>query len=168
MQRIDELHLQHPFMGARQLKHELLNAGIDVGRHHIRALVQRLDIAAQCPQPGTSKAVPGHKIYPNLLHHIAITRSNQVWALDTTCIPRKHGFVYLTAVVDVASRRALAHKTATTLEAHHAVEIIKQAFVRFGIPEIVNTDQGSQFTAEELTGAVLKHGTKLSMDGRGK
>ena len=167
MRRIDELHLQHPFMGARQLKRELLKEDIDVGRCHIRTLMQRLDIEAQCPQPGTSKAAPGHKIYPYLLRCIAITRANQVWALDTTYIPMERGFVYLTAVVDVASRRVLAHKTATTLEAHHAVEIIEQAFARFGVPEIVNTDQGSQFTAEEFTQAVLGRGAKLSMDGRG-
>ncbi len=79
----------------------------------------------------------------------------------------ERGFVYLTAVVDVASRRVLAHKTATTLEAHHAVEIIEQAFAKFGILEIVNTDQGSQFTAEEFTRAVLGRGARLSMDGRG-
>ena len=167
MRRIDELHLQHPFMGARQLKRELLKEGIDVGRRHTRTLMRRLDIQAQCPQPGTSLPAPGHKIYPYLLRCIAITRANQVWALDTTYIPMAHGFVYLTAVVDVASRRVLAHKTATTLEAHHAVEIIEQAFARFGIPEIVNTDQGSQFTAEEFTSAVLGRGIKLSMDGRG-
>ena len=77
------------------------------------------------------------------------------------------GFVYLTAVIDVASRRVLAHKTATTLEACHAVEIIEQAFTKFGTPEIVNTDQGSQFTASEFANTVLKRGAKLSMDGRG-
>ena len=167
MRRIDELHLQHPFMGARQLIRELAKEGIKVGRRHIRTLMQRLDIQAQCPQPGTSKPAPGHKIYPYLLRCIAITFANQVWALDTTYIPMAHGFVYLTAVVDVASRRVLAHKTATTLEAHHAVEIIEQAFARFGIPEIVNTDQGSQFTAEEFTRAVLGSGARLSMDGCG-
>ena len=167
MRRIDELHLAHPFMGARQLKRELLKAGIDVGRCHIRTLMQRLDIQAQCPQPGTSKSAPGHKIYPYLLRQLSITRANQVWALDTTYIPMERGFVYLSAVVDVASRRVLAHKTATTLEAHHAVEIIEEAFARFGIPEIVNTDQGSQFTAEEFTSVVLGRGAKLSMDGRG-
>ena len=167
MRRIDELHLAHPFMGARQLKRELLKAGIDVGRCHIRTLMQRLDIQAQCPQPGTSKSAPGHKIYPYLLRQLSITRANQVWALDTTYIPMERGFVYLTAVVDVASRRVLAHKTATTLETHHAVEIIEEAFARFGIPEIVNTDQGSQFTAEEFTSVVLGRGAKLSMDGRG-
>jgi putative transposase len=167
MRRIDELHLQHPFMGARQLKRELAKAGIDAGRCHITTLMQRLDIAAQYPQPGTSKPAPGHNIYPYLLRGIAITRANQVWALDTTYIPMEHGFVYLTAVVDVASRRVLAHKTATTLEAHHAVDIIERAFKQYGVPEIVNTDQGSQFTAEEFTHAVLPGGAKLSMDDRG-
>jgi putative transposase len=167
MRRIDELHLAHPFMGARQLKRELAKAGIEVGRCHIRTLMQRLDTAAQCPQPGTSKPAPGHTIYPYLLRQLAITYLNQVWALDTTYIPMQQGFVYLTAVVDVASRRVLAHKTATTLEAHHAIEIIEQAFAKFGLPDIVKTDQGSQFTAEEFTRAVLDKGVKLSMDGRG-
>ena len=94
-------------------------------------------------------------------------RANQVWALDTTYIPMAKGFVYLTAVVDVASRRVLTHKVAITLEACHAREIIEEAFAKFGKPEIVNTDQGSQFTAEEFTMAVLKQGCKLSMDGKG-
>ncbi len=79
----------------------------------------------------------------------------------------QHGFVYLTAVVDVASRRVLSHKLATTLEAYHAVEIIEAAFAKYGTPEIVNTDQGSQFTAIEFTDAVLNRGCQLSMDGRG-
>jgi putative transposase len=77
------------------------------------------------------------------------------------------GFVYLTEVVDVASRRVLAHKVAITLEACHACEVIEQAFARFGVPEIVNTDQGSQFTADDFTKAVLSRGCRLSMDGKG-
>ncbi len=93
--------------------------------------------------------------------------ANQVWALDTTYIPMARGFVYLIAVVDMASRKVLAHKTAITLGAIHAKEVIEQAFARWGIPEIVNTDQGSQFTAEEFINAVLAKGCKLSMDGRG-
>ena len=167
MRRIDELHLVHPFMGARMLMRELRKEGIDIGRCHVRTLMQRLDIDALCPQPGTSKARPGHKIYPYLLRNVTVTCSNQVWALDTTYIPMAHGFVYLTAVVDVASRRVLTHKLATTLEAYHAVEIIEQAFARYGTPEFVNTDQGSQFTAEEFTQAVLDRHCKLSMDGKG-
>jgi putative transposase len=167
MRRIDELHLEHPFMGARQLRRQLDGEGIHAGRRHIGTLMRRMGIEALAPQPGTSQAAPGHKVYPYLLRKLAITRANQVWALDTTYIPMARGFVYLTAVVDVTSRRVLAHKVAITLEACHAKEIIEQAFARYGTPEIVNTDQGSQFTAEEFTDAVLKRGCKLSMDGRG-
>ena len=167
MRRIDELHLEHPFMGARMLRRMLQREGVTVGRRHVATLMQRMDIEALCPQPGTSKAHPGHKIYPYLLRKLSITRSNQVWALDTTYIPMARGFVYLTAVVDVASRKVLAHKVAITLEACHAKEVIEQAFLRHGTPEIVNTDQGSQFTATEFTDVVLAKGCKLSMDGRG-
>lgn len=167
MRRLDELHLKHPFMGARMLRRQLKSEGIQVGRRHVRTLMLRMGMAALCPQPGTSKRHPAHQIYPYLLRQLAITRANQVWALDTTYIPMARGFVYLTAVVDVASRMVLAHKVAITMEACHAKEIIEQAFARFGVPEIVNTDQGSQFTAEEFTKAVLDGGCKLSMDGRG-
>ncbi len=167
MRQIDELHLEHPFMGARMLRRQLVRAGIRVGRRHVATLMCRMGIEALTPQPGTSKAQPGHKIYPYLLRKLAIVRANQVWALDTTYIPMTRGFVYLTAVVDVASRRVLAHKVAITLEACHAKEIIEQAFARYGTPEIVNTDQGSQFTATDFTDVVLAKGCKLSMDGRG-
>ena len=167
MRRMDELHLEHPFMGARMLRRMLRREGSMVGRRHVATLMQRMGIEALCPQPGTSKATPGHKIYPYLLRKLAITRSNQVWALDTTYIPMARGFVYLTAVVDVASRKVLAHKVAITLEACHATEVIEQALLRHGTPEIVNTDQGSQFTATQFTDVVLAKGCKLSMDGRG-
>ena len=167
MRRIDELHLEHPYMGARMLRCVLVRQGIKVGRRHVGTLMQRMGIEALCPQPGTSKAAPGHKIYPYLLRKLAITQSNQVWALDTTYIPMARGFVYLTAVVDVASRKVLAHKVAITLEACHAREVIEQALMRYGTPDIVNTDQGSQFTATEFTDVVLAKGCKLSMDGRG-
>jgi len=167
MRRLDELHLEHPFMGARMLRDQLARQGIHTGRRHIRTLMLRMGIEALTPQPGTSKRAPGHKVYPYLLRKLAITRANQVWALDTTYIPMARGFVYLTAVVDVASRKVLAHKVAITLETVHAKEVIEQAFSRYGTPEIVNTDQGSQFTAIEFTDTVLAHGCKLSMDGRG-
>ena len=167
MRRIDALHLDHPFMGARMLRRMLWREGLAVGRRHVATLMCRMGIEALCPQPGTSKANPGHKIYPYLLRKLAIIRSNQVWALDTTYIPMARGFVYLTAVVDVASRKVLAHKVAITLEACHAKDVIELALLRHGTPEIVNTDQGSQFTATEFTDVVLAQGCKLSMDGRG-
>ena len=141
MRRIDELHLEHPFMGARMLRRVLARQGIFVGRRHLGTLMARMGIQALCPQPGTSQRHRQHKVYPYLLRKVAIGRANQVWALDTTYIPMARGFVYLTAVVDVASRKVLAHKVAITLEACHAREILEQAFARHGVPEIVNTDQ---------------------------
>ncbi len=167
MRRIDELHLEHPFMGARMLRRQLQRKGMALGRRHIATLMKRMGIEALAPQPGTSKRAPGHKIYPYLLCKLAVERSNQIWALDTTYIPMARGFVYLTAVMDVASRRVLAHKGAITLEACHARDVIETALARWGTPEIVNTDQGSQFTTTEVTEVVLGKGCKLSMGGRG-
>jgi len=167
MRRIDELHLEHPFMGARMLRDQLNRAGSDVGRKRIGTLMKRMGIEALYRKPNTSKKQPGHKIYPYLLRGLAIDRANQVWALDTTYIPMVKGFVYLTAVVDWASRKVLAVKVAITLEACHAVDVLQEAFNRHGRPEIINTDQGSQFTADEFVKAVEDRGCRLSMDGRG-
>ena len=167
MNAIDKLHLDFPFMGARQLRRELLKLNHEVGRLHVRTLMRKMDISAVAPQPGTSQRNPQHKVFPYLLRKLVINRSDQVWALDTTYIRMARGFVYLTAVVDVYSRRILAHRTAITLEACHAVDALEEAYNRFGKPEIVNTDQGSQFTAQDFVDAVLGNGVKLSMDGRG-
>jgi putative transposase len=167
MNAIDRLHLDFPFMGSRQLCRALLKQGHEVGRLHVRSLMRKMGISALAPQPGTSKRNPKHKVFPYLLRKLVINRGNQVWALDTTYIRMARGFVYLTAVVDVYSRRILAHRTAITLEAVHAVDALEEAYARFGRPDIVNTDQGSQFTAQEFVDAVIDNGVKLSMDGRG-
>jgi putative transposase len=167
MHRLDELHLEHPFMGARMLRDQLNRSGIQVGRRRVGTLMKRMGIAALYRQPGTSKKHPGHTIYPYLLRGMTINRANQVWALDTTSIRMARGFVYLTAVVDWASRKVLASKIAITLEACHAVDVLQEAFNRHGTPEIINTDQGSQYTAEVFVQAVKDRGCKLSMDGRG-
>ena len=167
MRQIDELHLEHPFMGARELVRQLRRLGLEVGRLHVLTLMLRMGLRAMAPQPGSSKPAPGHKVYPYLLRNVAVVRANQVWALDTTYIPMRQGFVYLTAIVDVATRRVMAYKVAITLEACHAKEIMQEALARYGVPEIVNTDQGSQFTAQDFTDVVLGSGAKLSMDGRG-
>jgi putative transposase len=145
MRRIDELHLEHPLMGARMLREQLNRSGVAVGRKHVGSLRARMGIAALYRKLGTSKKHPGHKVYSYLLRGLLIERSNQVWALHTTYIPMAKGFVYLTAVVDWASRKVLASKIAITLEACHAVDVLQKAFRRHGTPEIVNTDQGSQF-----------------------
>ena len=167
MRSIDELHLEYPFMGARQLSRQMARQGLKVGRLHVRTLMIKMGIEALAPQPGTSKRHPQNKVYPYLLRRLAIERSNQVWALDTTYIPMARGFVYLTAVVDVYSRRILAHRVAITLEALHAADVLREALAHFGKPEIVNTDQGSQFTADDFVDVVHDSGAKLSMDGKG-
>ena len=154
-------------MGARMLRDQLNRGGVDVGRKHVGTLMKRMGIEALYRKPGTSKKHPGHKVYPYLLRGLTINRANQVWALDTTYIPMARGFVYLTAVVDWASRKVLAAKIAITLEACHAVDVLEKAFNRHGTPEIINTDQGSQFTAEEFVQVVKNRGCSLSMDGRG-
>ena len=167
MRLIDELHLKYPFMGARQLSRELAKLGQKAGRLHVRTLMKRMGIEALAPQPGTSERNPQHKVDPYLLRKLPIVRSNQVWAMDTTYIRMAHGFVYLTAVVDGYSRRILAHRVAVTMEALHAKEALQEALSRYGSPEIVNTDQGAQFTAQVFVDTVLDSKAKLSMGGRG-
>ncbi|WP_394335868.1 IS3 family transposase [Burkholderia savannae] len=167
MRRIDELHMEFPFAGARMLARLLRREGYEVGRRRVRTLMKRMGVEALYCKPNTSRRNAQHKIWPYLLRGMKIARANQAWALDTTYIPMARGFVYLTAVVDWSSRKVLSHRVAITLEAVHAVEALEEAFARYGLPDIVNTDQGSQFTAGAFTEAVLGRGVRLSMDGKG-
>jgi putative transposase len=167
MRRLDELHLEFPFAGARMLVRLLKRESVQVGRKHVGTLMKRIGIEALYCKPNTSRRHAKHKIWPYLLRGMPINRANQVWALDTSYIPMARGFVYLTAVVDWASRKVLAHRVAITMEAMNAVEALEEAFAKYGQPEIVNTDQGSQFTATDFTDAVLRRGIRLSMDGKG-
>ncbi|MFL9946052.1 IS3 family transposase [Paraburkholderia agricolaris] len=167
MRRIDELHMEFPFAGARMLARLLRREGHEIGRRRVRTLMKRMGIEALYCKPNTSRRSAQHKVWPYLLRGMTINRANQVWALDTSYIPMARGFVYLTAVVDWASRKVLAHRVAITMEAMHAVEALEEAFAKHGQPEIVNTDQGSQFTATVFTEAVLSRGISLSMDGKG-
>ncbi|MDN7742391.1 IS3 family transposase [Burkholderia cenocepacia] len=167
MRRIDVLHLEFPFAGARMLARLLRRQGHAVGRRRVRTLMKRMGVEALYCKPNTSRRNAQHKVWPYLLRGMKIDRANQVWALDTTYIPMARGFVYLTAVVDWASRKILAHRVAITLEATHAVEVLEEAFARYGLPDIVNTDQGSQFTAGAFTDAVLGRQVRVSMDGKG-
>ncbi|MFG7215361.1 IS3 family transposase, partial [Burkholderia pseudomallei] len=167
MRRIDELHMEFPFAGARMLARLLRREGYEVGRRRVRTLMKRMGVEALYCKPNTSRRNAQHKIWPYLLRGMKIARANQAWALDTTYIPMARGFVYLTAVVDWSSRKVLSHRVAITLEAVHAVEALEEAFARYGQPDIVNTDQGSQFTANAFTEAVLGRGIRLSMDGKG-
>ena len=167
MNAIDKLHMDFPFMGARMLRNQLNRQGLNGGRRHVRTLMRRMGIHAIYRKPkNTSANNPEHKVYPYLLRGMNIT-ANQVWALDTTYIPMARGFVYLTAVIDWATRKVLAHKVAITLEACHAIDVLNEAFAKYDAPQIVNTDQGSQFTAHDFVQTVKDNNCQISMDGRG-
>ena len=132
MRRIDELHLEHPFAGTRMLMRLLRREGLMIGRKHVGTLMRRMGIEALYRKPNTSRRHAAHKIWPYLLRDRKIERSNQVFALDTTYIPMARGFVYLTAVIDWATPRVLAHRVAITLEAEHAVAALEEAFAKYG------------------------------------
>jgi putative transposase len=168
MRRVDELHLELPFAGSRMLR-DLLNAeGFAVGRRHVATLMRRMGIEALYRKPNTSKKHPRHPVFPYLLRGLDVDRANQVWAMDITYIPMARGFVFLTAVLDWHSRRVLAHRLSITMEADFCVEALQEAIARYGKPQIMNTDQGSQFTGAEFIGELHKHGIEISMDGRGQ
>ena len=166
MRRIEELHLNYPFAGARMLRDFLRAEGIDIGREKVAAMMRRMGIEAVYRRPNTSKPAQGHKIYPYLLRGMKIERPNQVWAMDITYIPMARGFVYLAAVVDWFSRRVLAWRLSITLEVEFCIEAVEEALVRYGTPKIFNTDQGSQFTSAAFTGLLQENGIAISMDGK--
>ncbi len=165
--RIDALHLEYPFAGSRLLKKLLRAEGYEVGRKHVATLMRRMGIEALYRKKSTSKRHPQHAVYPYLLRNVAIERANQVWALDITYIPMRRGFVYFCAVMDWASRRILAFRLSNTLTADFCVEALEEAISRYGAPEIVNTDQGSQFTGSEFIDVLKRRNIAISMDGKG-
>jgi putative transposase len=167
MSRIDRLHLEHPYAGSRMLRDLLRLQGVEVGRRHVATLMRRMGIQALYRKPNTSKKHPAHPVFPYALRNLAIERANQVWALDITYIPMARGWVYLVAVLDWASRRVLAHRVSITMEADFCVEALREAAARWGAPEIVNTDQGSQFSGAEFVAEVARIGARQSMDGKG-
>jgi putative transposase len=168
MRRLDELHLEHPFLGSRKLARLLNDEGFEVGRRHVTTLMRRMGIEALYRKPRLSQPAAGHTIYPYLLSGVAIERPNQVWAADITYLPMARGFVYLVAILDLYSRKVLAWRTNNTLTSDFCVEALQEALTRFGRPEIFNTDQGSQFTAEAFTDVLKAHGVAISMDGKGR
>lgn len=167
MRRIDQLHMEYPFAGSRMLKGLLRQEGFTAGRLHIGTLMKRMGIEALYRRPNTSKPAPGHKVYPYLLRKLAVTRPNQVWAMDITYIPMARGFVYLAAVIDWFSRKVLAWRLSVTLETAFCLEVVNEAIAWHGKPGIMNTDQGSQFTSITFIKALKDAGIAISMDGKG-
>jgi putative transposase len=168
MRRIDELHLEAPYFGARKLAAQLRREGHEIGRKHVRTLMQRMGIEALYRKPRTSIPAREAAIYPYLLENRVIERPNEAWASDITYLPMAHGFLYLMAILDLASRKVLAWRLSNTLTAHFCIEALEEALKKFGPPEIFNTDQGSQFTSEEWLAPLKAAGVAISMDGRGR
>jgi putative transposase len=144
MRCLDELHLKLPFYGSRRMQFELNKEGRSLCRKRVQRLMRVMDIVALVPRPGTSKPAPGHKIYPYLLRNVAITEPNHVWAIDMTYVPMQHGFLYLVAVIDWASRAVLAWRLSNTMDTRFCIEALDEALARYGKPKIFNSDQGSQ------------------------
>jgi len=168
MRLIDEQFLEAPFYGVRQMTWHLRNDGHLVNEKRIRRLMRLMGLMPIYQKPNTSRPAKGHKIYPYLLRGLRVGRPNQVWCADITYLPMRRGFLYLVAIMDWHTRKVLAWRISNTLEADFCVEALNEAVCRFGPPDIMNTDQGSQFTSFAWTDRLKRVGTKISMDGKGR
>ena len=168
MRRIDALFLKYPFYGSRQMVRQLRREDIYVGRHRVCRLMRLMELEAIYQAPRTSDPHPAHRIYPYLLKRMKIDRPNQVWCADITYIPVQRGFLYLVAIMDWATRHVLAWRLSNTMDAAFCIKALNEALGQYGRPEILNTDQGSQFTSFEFTGTLKDAGIAISMDGRGR
>ena len=165
---IDAEYTRHPFYGSRKITVYLRGRGHRINRKRVQRLMGILGLAGMAPGPNTSRPHPQHRVYPYLLRGVMVTHPNHVWSTDITYIRLAHGCVYLLAVIDWYSRKVLAWRVSNTLEGGFCVEGLEHAVQRYGIPEIFNTDQGCQFTADAFTGVLKAHGIVISMDGRGR
>ena len=138
------------------------------GRHRVRRLMRKMRLVPIYQPPNTSKKHPQHKVWPYLLKNMVIDWPNQVWCADITYIPMRRGFLYLVAIMDWHSRKVLSWRLSNSMEADFCVEALKEALERYGPPEIMNTDQGSQFTGFEWTSTLTDAKVKISMDGKGR
>jgi len=168
MRLIDKQFLEAPFYGVRQMTWHLRNDGHLVNEKRIRRLMRLMGLMPIYQKPNTSRPAKGHKIYPYLLRELRVGRPNQVWCADITYLPMRRGFLYLVAIMDWHTRKVLAWRISNTLEADFCVEALKEAVCRFGPPDIMNTDQGSQFTSFAWTDRLKRIGTRISMDGKGR
>jgi putative transposase len=167
MREIDRLHLDFPFAGARMLRHFLRRTGYKVGRRHVATLMRLMGIEALYRKRSTSRRTPEHPVFPYLLRNVAIERPNHVWCADITYIPMRQGFLYLFAVLDWATRKVLAWRLSNSLTTDFCVDAVEEAIALYGLPEIFNTDQGSQFTDKDFVELLKDHEIQISMDGKG-
>ena len=165
---MDKLHTKYPFMGSRSLRDQLQFKGYKINRKRIRRLMIEMNIHSTAPKPNTSKPCKQHKTYPYLLRNLIIDKPNQVWATDITYIPMARGFLYLIAIMDWYSRKVLSWRLSNSMDTAFCIEALEEAMAKYGVPEIFNTDQGSQFTSEEFTGVLKSSDIKISMNGKGR
>lgn len=168
MRLIDEAFMETPWYGSRQMARHLRRQGWCVGRKRVRRLMRKIGLSPIYQAPKTSEPHPQHRIYPYLLRHLSIEQPDQVWCADVTYIPMRRGFLYLVAIMDWFSRKALAWRLSNTMEADFCVAALEEAIARHGRPDIFNTDQGSQFTSSAFTATLKDAGIRISMDGRGR
>jgi putative transposase len=168
MRHIDAQFLETPFYGVRQMTWHLRNDGHPVNEKRIRRLMRLMGLMPIYQKPNTSRPSKGHKTYPYLLKGLRVERPNQVWASDITYLPMRRGFLYLVAIMDWHTRKVLSWRVSNTLEADFCVEALNEAIHKFGPPEIMNTDQGSQFTSFAWTDRLRRLGVRISMDGKGR
>lgn len=169
MEHIDKLHLKDPTLGTRRMAVMLQRMGYKTGRIHVRTLMIKMRIKVIYCRPRTTIFDPAKYKYPYLLSNLQITRPNQVWSIDITYIPMKKGFMYMTAIIDLYSRYILSWSISNTMDARWVTEVVKEAVITYGKPEIINSDQGSQFTSDEYVNYVKSlDSTKISMDSKGR
>jgi putative transposase len=167
MRRIDQQFLRTPFYGSRRMTASLERAGETANRKRVQRLMAVMGLEALFPRPRTTTAASDARVYPYLLRDRELTHVDEVWSSDITYVPMRHGFMYLTAVIDRYSRYVLSWRLSNTLEGRSCLEALEAALAQ-GRPEIFNTDQGSQFTAREYTGRLEEAGIAVSRDGRGR
>lgn len=168
MNLLDEQYTKTPFYGVRKMREYLRSLGYEAGKDHVRTLLRRMGLEAIFPKRFLSKPDKQHKIYPYLLRDKEIQYSNQVWSADITYIRLEYGFAYLVAIIDWYSRYVLSWRLSNTLDAGFCVDAFQEALSKYDVPEIFNTDQGSQFTSNYFIDGLVKSGTSISMDGRGR
>ena len=167
MRLIDQQYTRTPFYGSRRMTTILNHQGHTVNRKRVQRLMRKMGLETIYPRPNTSQPHPRHRIYPYLLRGLTIDRPNQVWSTDITYVPMPQGFMYLVVVMDWFSRYVLSWRLSNTLEVDFCLEALNEA-LSIAKPEIVNSDQGAQFTSPRFTSRLEEEGVRISMDGRGR
>lgn len=168
MRLLDKLYLSDPTLGVLGMQDELWDRGLNYNVKRIRRLLRKMCIEAIYPKRNLSRLGLSKYIHPYLLRNLAVTRANQVWAIDISYIPMARGFMYLTAIIDVYSRFIVGWQLSNSLEKESQTQLLAASIARYGKPEIINSDQGSQYTCAHWVETLKRYGIRISMDGKGR